>query len=154
VLFSPWRQQLCAGEFQQINDFLLEIWGPLTESSSDSAWHQEGAETWDWIWLDMAKAEKPTEKTERPVQFWSIVYVHRIDMSMLDGWNIIHGPSPQQPTWACTHFTCWGWKLHLWHPLTAPSTGRSIWPAESRSQNGDWRRCHGESGSPFAELCM
>lgn len=31
------RQQLCAGEFQQINDFLLEIWGPLTESSSDSA---------------------------------------------------------------------------------------------------------------------
>lgn len=31
------RQQLCAGEFQHINDFLLEIWGPLSESSSDSA---------------------------------------------------------------------------------------------------------------------
>lgn len=31
------RQQLCAGEFQQINDFVLEIWGPLSDSSSDSA---------------------------------------------------------------------------------------------------------------------
>jgi len=31
------RQQLCAGEFQQICDFLQEIWGPMADFSSDSA---------------------------------------------------------------------------------------------------------------------